>query len=40
VVSTFSLPSFYTNFDEAKGIVDTELSESHTLALESFISEL
>ena len=40
VVSTFSLPSFYTNFDEVKGIVNTELSESHTLALESFISEL
>jgi len=40
VVSTFSLPSFYANFDVEKGIVDTELSRSHAMALESFISEL
>ena len=40
VVATFSLPSFYTNFNEEKGILNTELSQAHTKALESFISEL
>jgi len=40
VVATFSLPSFYTNFSEEQGILDTELRKAHTEALESFISEL
>jgi len=40
VAATFSLPSFYTNFHEEKGIIDDELSQAHTKALKSFISEL
>ena len=40
IVATFSLPSFYTNFNEEKGIIDPELSNAHTKALKSFISEL
>ncbi|MGB5497424.1 MAG: NAD(P)H-dependent oxidoreductase [Maribacter sp.] len=40
VVATFSLPSFYTNFNEEHGIIDTDLSKAHTKALERFISEL
>ena len=40
IVATFSLPSFYANFDEDKGIVDPELSNAHAKALKAFISEL
>lgn len=40
VAATFSLPSFYTNFSEEQGILDTELRKAHIEALESFISEL
>ena len=40
VVATFSLPSFYANFNEEKGILNTELSQVYKKALKSFISEL
>ena len=40
VTATFSLPSFYTTFNEEQGIVDAELSQAYTKALESFTSEL
>ena len=40
VTATFSLPSFYTNFNEKQGIIDAELGQAYTKALESFTSEL
>ncbi len=40
VVSTFSLPSFYSNFNEEQGVIDAELSKAHERAKENFISEL
>ena len=40
VVATFALPSFYSNFNEEQGIIDAELSQAYTKALESFTSEL
>ena len=40
VVATFSLPSFYANFNGEKGIIDAELRQAHTKALDSFTSEL
>ena len=40
VAATFSLPSFYTNFNEEQGIIEAELSQAFTKALESFTSEL
>ncbi len=40
VVATFSLPSFYENFDPAKGIINTELAEEHQKALKSFLSKI
>lgn len=36
----FSLPSFYENFDESKGIVDAELSKTHERAVAQFVAEL
>jgi len=40
IVATFTLPSFYDNFDSESGIIDTELRQSHMNALKKFISEL
>ena len=37
VVASFSLPSFNDNFDIQKGILDTELSTAHKVALDKFI---
>ena len=40
VCATFSLPSFYENFDSDKGILDKELSERHHRALSEFLSKV
>ncbi len=40
VCATFSLPSFYDNFDTEKGIANTELAESHQKALAEFLSKI
>ncbi len=40
ITSTFSLPSFYQNFDQAKGITDPELAAKHQSALQEFLSKL
>jgi len=40
VCATFSLPSFYENFDADKGILDKELSERHQQALNEFLSKV
>lgn len=40
VVTTFSLPSFHSNFDENEGITDPDLAAKHKAALEEFISKL
>ena len=40
VVATFSLPSFHTNFNEKKGILEADLKKEHLRALEKFKSEL
>jgi len=39
IVSTFSLPSFYTNFDEEKGISDPDLAQLHKEAIDKFLAE-
>ena len=40
ILSTFSLPSFYDNFDTEKGITDDALSEQHKSAVSAFISNI
>ena len=39
-IPTFSLPNFYDNFDNQKGIIDKELNDSFTNSLKVFISNL
>lgn len=36
----FSLPSFYENFEEGKGISDSELSKAHQEVLTQFLAEI
>lgn len=36
----FSLPSFYDNFEEGKGITDPELSKAHQQAVSEFLAEI
>lgn len=36
----FSLPSFYQNFDENKGIIEPELSKTHQKVLADFLAEI
>lgn len=40
ITSTFSLPSFHSNFTEDKGIADTALAEEHKKALSLFKARL
>ncbi|TMM57094.1 NAD(P)H-dependent oxidoreductase [Maribacter algarum] len=40
VVIGFSLPSFYDNFEDGKGIIDTELSKVHEQAIADFLAEI
>ncbi|WP_297690582.1 NADPH-dependent FMN reductase [uncultured Eudoraea sp.] len=40
VCATYSLPSFYQNFDADKGIIDEDLSEKHRQALNKFLSKI
>ncbi len=40
ITTTFSLPSFYDNFKEEKGITDMELSKTHKKAMNAFINSL
>lgn len=40
VVATFSLPSFFENFDHSQGITNTELAAKHQEALEKFLSKI
>ncbi len=40
VISTFSLPGFYENFDEVKGIKDDELASLHRKALNTLLEVL
>ncbi len=40
VCATFSLPSFYENFDSEKGITDSTLAEKHQMALNEFLSKV
>jgi len=40
ILETFSLPSFYENFDEEKGITNDELSSQHKSAMEAFVSKI
>ena len=40
IVATFSLPSFYDNFENSNGIVDTDLANDHRTALQNFLAEL
>ena len=39
-VVTFSLPSFYDNFDAKKGILDQELSEEHVKVIATFMNSV
>ena len=39
-IPIFSLPNFYDNFDNQKGIIDKELNDSFTKSLKVFISNL
>ena len=39
-IPIFSLPNFYDNFDNQKGIIDKELNDSFTNSLKVFISNL
>ena len=39
-VVTFSLPSFYENFDPKKGILNKELSAEHSKAVDSFLNAI
>lgn len=36
----FSLPSFYDNFEDSKGITNSELSETHKTNLKAFLAEI
>ncbi len=40
VVNNFSMPFFYQNFDDKKGIVDEEMSKAHLKELTLFLSEI
>ena len=40
ISTTFSLPSFYENFDPEKGITDSALAEKHKMALAQFLSKV
>lgn len=40
ICATFSLPSFYENFDKEQGITDAELAEKHQLALGEFLASI
>lgn len=40
VVATFSLPSFFNNFDSSEGITDAELASAHKASLEAFMSKI
>ena len=40
VVAKFSFPSFHSNFDAEKGIVDEALAEMHRTALKAFLSKI
>jgi len=40
ISATFSLPSFYENFDSEKGITDSALAEKHQMALNDFLSKV
>lgn len=40
IIATFSLPSFSENFDEEKGIINSELAEKHLAALNAFKTKL
>jgi len=40
VVTTFSLPSFHTNFDAAMGITDLELAKAYQEAISQFSAKL
>lgn len=40
IIETYSLPSFSTNFNNEKGITDSELSKNHKKAVTTFIESL
>jgi len=40
IVSTFSLPGFHSNFDEAKGILDSDLALLHQNAVDKLLAEI
>ncbi|WP_297707119.1 NAD(P)H-dependent oxidoreductase [uncultured Eudoraea sp.] len=40
VGASFSLPSFYENFDSEKGITDSALAETHQRVLTEFLSKI
>lgn len=40
IVESFSLPSFSSNFDTEKGIVDAELAKTHQQAVTNFLASL
>ena len=40
VVAKFSFPSFHSNFDAKKGIVDEELAGMHHTAIQAFLSKI
>ena len=40
IVTTFTLPSFYSNFNDEQGIVDPELANLHKEALNQFKAEI
>lgn len=39
-ITTFSLPSFYENFEDSKGITDVDLAKKHQEALTNFSAEI
>jgi chromate reductase len=39
-VTSFSLPSFYQNFEDGKGIIEPELSKTHQKILTDFLAEI
>jgi NAD(P)H-dependent FMN reductase len=40
IASTFSLPSFFENFDADSGITDPDLASEHRKALDKFLSQI
>lgn len=40
IIETFSLPTFSENFDDKKGISNSELLEKHQAALQTFLTSL